>query len=280
MNKPTFFFYDLETSGLSPREDRIMQFAGQRTDLDLNPIGGPVNLLVKLPDDTLPSPSAIAVTKITPQKTLADGITEAEFAKLVTSEIFTPNTIAVGYNTVRFDDEFMRHLFWRTFYDPYEFEWKDGRSRWDLLDVVRMTRALRPEGINWPVTADGKATNRLELITKLNQISHENAHDAEADVQASIDVARLIKEKQPELFSFLFKIRGKNDVKKIVNLDDKRPFVYSSGRYSSKTNKTTVAFPLTSSRNGNILVYDLRYDLEEILNDKERKSFYPVVKEF
>ena len=244
MNKPTFFFYDLETSGLSPREDRIMQFAGQRTDLDLNPIGGPVNLLVKLPDDTLPSPSAIAVTKITPQKTLADGITEAEFAKLVTSEIFTPNTIAVGYNTVRFDDEFMRHLFWRTFYDPYEFEWKDGRSRWDLLDVVRMTRALRPEGINWPVTADGKATNRLELITKLNQISHEN------------------------------------DVKKIVNLDDKRPFVYSSGRYSSKTNKTTVAFPLTSSRNGNILVYDLRYNLEENLNDKERKSFYPVVKEF
>ena len=280
MNKPTFFFYDLETSGLSPRDDRIMQFAGQRTDLDLNPIGGPVNLLVKLNDDTLPSPSAIAVTKITPQKTLADGITEAEFAKLVTTEIFTPNTIAVGYNTVRFDDEFMRHLFWRTFYDPYEFEWKDGRSRWDLLDVVRMTRALRPEGINWPVTEDGKATNRLELITKLNQISHENAHDAEADVQASIDVARLIKEKQPELFSFLFKIRGKNDVKKIVNLDDKRPFVYSSGRYSSKTNKTTVAFPLTSSRNGNILVFDLRYNLEEVLNDKERKSFYPVVKEF
>ena len=279
MNKQTFFFYDLETSGLNPREDRIMQFAGQRTDLDLNPIGGPVNLLVKLNDDTLPSPSAIAVTKITPQKTLADGITEAEFAKLVTTEIFTPNTIAVGYNTVRFDDEFMRHLFWRTFYDSYEFEWKDGRSRWDLLDVVRMTRALRPEGINWPVTEDGKATNRLELITKLNQISHEHAHDAEADVQASIDVAKLIKEKQPELFNFLLKIRNKNDVKKIANLDDKKPFVYSSGRYSSKVNKTTVAFPLTSSRNGNILVFDLRYDLEELLKDKERTSFYPVVKE-
>ena len=277
--RQTFFFYDLETSGLDSRDARIMQFAGQRTDLDLNPIGEPVNILLKLNDDTLPSPSAIAVTKITPQKTFADGLTEAEFAKFVTEEIFTPNTIAVGYNTVRFDDEFMRHLFWRTFYDPYEFEWKDGRSRWDLLDVVRMTRALRPEGINWPVTEDGKATNRLELITKLNNISHENAHDAEADVQASIDVAKLIKEKQPELFNFLFKIRNKNDVKKIVNLDDKKPFVYSSGRYSSKVNKTTVAFPLTSSRNGNILVFDLRYNLEELLKDEERTTFYPVVKE-
>jgi len=273
----TFFFYDLETSGLNVREDRIMQFAGQRTDLDLNPIGDPVNILVKLPDDTLPSPSAIMVTKITPQKTLLDGITEAEFAKYVTEEIFTPNTIAVGYNTVRFDDEFMRHLFWRNFYDPYEFEWKDGRSRWDLLDVVRLTRALRPEGINWPVTEDGKATNRLELITKLNQISHEHAHDAEADVQASIDVARLIKLKQPDLFNFLFKMRGKNDIKRLVNLDDKKPFVYASGRYSSEFNKTTVAFPLTSSRNGNILVYDLRYNLEEL--DPE-KSAFPVVKEF
>ncbi len=277
--KQTFFFYDLETSGLNPREDRIMQFAGQRTDLDLNPIGGPVNILVKLPDDTLPSPSAIMVTKITPQKTLSDGISEAEFAKFVTEEIFTPNTIAVGYNTVRFDDEFMRHLFWRNFYDPYEFEWKDGRSRWDLLDVVRLTRALRPEGINWPVTEDGKSTNRLELITKLNQISHENAHDAEADVQASIDVARLIKTKQPEIFDYLFNIRGKNDVKKVVNLENKKPFVYASGRYSSEYEKTTVAFPLTSARNGNILVFDLRYNLDELLKDENCK-FYPIVKEF
>ncbi len=275
MNKQTFFFYDLETSGLSPRDDRIMQFAGQRTDLDLNPIGEPINVLLKINDDTLPSPSAIMVTKITPQSTLRDGLTEAEFAKFVTEEVFTPNTIAVGYNTVRFDDEFMRHLFWRTFYDPYEFEWKDGRSRWDLLDVVRLTRALRPEGINWPVTEDGKATNRLELITKLNNISHEHAHDAEADVQASIDVARLIRDKQPDLFNFLFKIRGKNDVKKIVNLENKTPFVYACGRYSAEHEKTTVAFPLTAGQNGNVMVFDLRYNLEEM--DPEKT--YPIVKE-
>ena len=271
----TFFFYDLETSGLLPREDRIMQFAGQRTTMELEPIGEPVNILVKMTDDALPSPLAINVTKITPQQTLMDGISEAEFCKYVTEEIFTPETCAVGYNTVRFDDEFMRAVFWRNFYDPYEFEWKDGRSRWDILDVVRLTRALRPEGIEWPFREDGVPTNRLELITKLNGVSHEHAHDALSDVYATIAVAKLIRDKQPDLFNYLYNIRGKNDVKKLVNLENPKPFVYASGRYANEFNKTTVAFPLTSSRNGNILVYDSRYNFDEIDVD----SCYPAVKE-
>ena len=233
MNKETFFFYDLETSGLSPRDDRIMQFAGIRTDLDLNPIGEPVNLLVQLPEDTLPSPDALMVTKITPQQTRLDGLSEPEFCKYVSEEIFTPGTIAVGYNSVRFDDEFMRFTFWRNFYDPYEWQWKDGRSRWDLLDVVRMTRALRPEGIKWPfqplrrlnretgvreevLDDDGEpvmvATNRLELITELNDIKHEHAHDALSDVEALISVTRLIREKQPKLYEYLLAMRDKKRV--------------------------------------------------------------------
>ncbi|MBQ6313758.1 exodeoxyribonuclease I [Candidatus Saccharibacteria bacterium] len=273
----SFFFYDLETSGLSPREDRIMQFAGQRTNLDLEPIGEPVNILVKLSNDALPSPGAIMVTKITPQETLREGINEAEFCRLVSEEVFTPGTCAIGFNTVRFDDEFMRATFWRNFYDPYEFEWKDGRSRWDMLDVVRLTRALRPEGIKWPVTEDGKATNRLELITALNGISHEHAHDALSDVYATISVARLIREKQPKIFSYLFKMRNKNEVKKLINLENKVPFVYASGRYSGEFNKTTIAFPLTSSRNGNILVFDLRYNPERVLSEP---NLFPIVKEF
>ena len=276
----TFFFYDLETSGLSPREDRIMQFAGIRTDMELNQIGDPVNILVKLSEDTLPSPQAIMVTKITPQSTLMDGLTEAEFCKYVSDEIFTPGTIATGYNSVRFDDEHMRFTFWRNFYDPYEWQWKDGRSRWDLLDVVRMTRALRPEGINWPVTPEGRATNRLELITKENNISHEHAHDALSDVEALISVTGLIKEHQPQLYDYLFKMREKKNVQKLVNLENPAPFVYSCGRYSSEFEKTTVAYPIAPAKNGNVLVFDLRYNLDERLaENREDDKFYPVVKE-
>ena len=256
----TFFFYDLETSGLNPRQDRIMQFAGRRTDMNLQPIGEPYNVLVALNDDTLPSPDALMVTGITPQKTVEEGYTEAQFARMLSEEIFTPETVAVGFNNIRFDDEFIRHLLWRNFHDPYEWSWKDGRSRWDLLDVVRLTRALRPEGINWPLDDKGEPSNRLELITSANGIAHENAHDALADVTALIAVTKLIKQKQSQLYDYLLKMRDKKVVQQLVNVDDKKPFVYASGRYDKEFAKTTVAFPLTTSRNGGVVVYDLRYD--------------------
>ena len=273
----TFFFYDLETSGLNPRADRIMQFAGQRTDMNLTPIGEPVNLLVKLNDDTLPSPEAVMVTGITPQSTQADGYTEAEFAQILYDEVFTEDTITVGFNSVRFDDEFIRYLFWRTFRDPYAWAWKDGRSRWDMLDVVRITRALRPDGIEWPVDKEGKPTNRLELVTKANGISHQNAHDALSDVEALIDVSRLLKTNQPKLFDYLLSIRDKKSVQKLVNLENKQPFVYTSGRFSNEFDKTTVAFPLTSAPNSNVTVYDLRHDPAQFLTlsqDELAKKMY------
>jgi len=261
----TFFFYDLETSGLNPRQDRIMQFAGIRTTLDLEPIGESYNILVKLNDDTLPAPDALIVTGITPQQTQADGLTEAEFAKLLMNEIFTEDTIVVGFNSIRFDDEFIRMLFWRTFTDPYEWCWRDGRARWDMLDVVRMTRALRPDSIEWPVV-DGKEVNKLELITKQNGIDHFKAHDALNDVEALIAVTKLIKEKQPQLYAHLFAIKDKKKVAELVNLENKKPFVYVSGRLDSEFHKATVAFPLTTGRNGNVIVYDLRYDPTPVLN--------------
>jgi len=218
-----------------------------------------VNVLVMLNDDTLPSPEALMITGITPQQTVADGYTEAQFTQLLIDEVFTDDTIVVGFNNIRFDDEFIRHLFWRNFRDPYEWAWRDGRSRWDLLDVVRMTRALRPDGIQWPVV-DGKATNRLELITKENGIEHMKAHDALSDVEALIDVTRLIRDKQPQLYGYLLKLRDKKEVQKLVNLEDKQPFVYTSGRFDAEYHKTTVAFPLTAGKNNTAVVYDLRID--------------------
>src|SRR3954451_6528569 len=117
----SFFFYDLETSGFDPRSARIMQFAGQRTDMDLKPIGEPVNVLIKLTPDVVPSPDAILITGITPQQTLADGLTEAEFMKLFYDEAVRPDTVFVGFNNIRFDDEFMRFMHYRNFYDAYEW---------------------------------------------------------------------------------------------------------------------------------------------------------------
>ena len=267
----TFFFYDLETSGFSPQNDRIMQFAGQRTDENFNRIGEPVNILVRLNDDVLPSPSALMVTKISPQKTVEEGYTEAEFSKMLVEEYFTSDTVIIGYNNVRFDDAHIQHLLWRNFYPPYDWQWKEGRSRWDLLDVVRMIRALRPEGINWPFienkeTGEKFASNKLELLTKENGISHENAHDALSDVDGLIDVARLLKEKQPQIFDYLLKMRSKNEVQKMINLESPKPFVYTSGRFSVEFEKTTIAFPIAPAKNKNVIVWDLRFSPKDFLD--------------
>lgn len=263
----TFFFYDLETSGLNSRDQRIMQFAGIRTDMSLKPIGEPVNVFVKLSDDILPDPGAIMVTGITPQQTLADGLSEPEFCKLLMDDVFTPDTITVGFNSVRFDDEFVRHTLWRNFHDPYEWAWSEGRSRWDLLDVVRMTRALRPDGIKWPVDKEGRPVNKLELLAKENNLNHTKAHDALSDVEALIGIARLIKANQPKLFDYLLSMRDKKKVATLVNLENPEPFVYASGRYDAAYEKTTVAFPIApGTKPGSVLVYDLRYDPTAFLN--------------
>lgn len=236
-----------------------MQFAGQRTDLDLNPMGEPHNIIIALSDDILPDPDAILITGITPQHTQAEGTTEEDFLKTFTDEIATPGTIFAGYNTVRFDDEFMRATHYRNFYDPYQWQWKDDRSRWDLLDVVRMTRALRPDGIKWPVDSEGRPTNRLELLTALNGLDHQHAHDALSDVHATIAVAQLIRGKQPKMFDYLLSMRHKDAIKQLA--DAGKPFVYASGKYSGDYQKLAVVAKLADHpRRGGALVYDLRYD--------------------
>lgn len=261
----TFYFYDLETTGINSRAGRIMQFAGQRTDTQLKSIGEPDNILVKITNDILPEPEAIMITGITPQSTLDEGLTEAEFIEYFNKTICQPETVFVGYNNVRFDDEFMRHAMYRNFYDAYEWCWQDKRGRWDILDVIRMTRALRPDGINWPTASDGKPTNRLELLTAANSLDHTSAHDALSDVNATISLVSLISNKQPKLFEYLLSMRDKKKVAELVC--NGQPFLYTSGKYPNIYEKTTVAISLGEhpGKQG-VMVYDLRRN-PEFLSD-------------
>lgn len=258
----TFYFYDLETSGFNARRDRIMQFGGQRTDANLNPTGQPDNILIKITPDVLPSPDAILVTGITPQKTLSDGISEADFCKYFINEIATDDTVFVGYNNLRFDNDFIRFILWRNFYDAYEWCWKNGNSTWDLLDVVRMTRALRPKGIQWPFSSNGNPSNKLELVASINKLEHANAHDALSDVNAVIELAQLIKSRQPKLFDYLLTIRNKDKIAPLVG--SRKPMIYTSGRYPSEFEHTTIAAMVAQYPDRQAaLMYDLRIDPDQ-----------------
>ncbi|MCR1837933.1 exodeoxyribonuclease I [Rodentibacter caecimuris] len=266
-NDFSFFIYDYESFGVNPATDRPAQFAGIRTDENFNIIGDPIMLYCKQTNDYLPSPEAVMVTGITPQECNEKGIPEPEFAEKILTEFSQPNTCVMGYNNIRFDDEMTRYTFYRNFIDPYEYSWKNGNSRWDLLDLVRACYALRPEGINWAYDEEGMSSFKLEKLTKVNGIAHENAHDAMADVYATIAMAKLIKQKQPKLFQYFFENRGKRDVEKLIDTAEMTPLVHVSGMLGNYRGNCTWIAPLAwhPINQNAVIVCDLSGDIDNLL---------------
>ncbi|MAM71142.1 MAG: exodeoxyribonuclease I [Gammaproteobacteria bacterium] len=265
----TIYWYDLETFGSDPRLDRACQFAGVRTDTELNIIDDPSVIYCRPSSDILPDPEACLITGITPDKAMAEGLSEAEFATKIHAEFSDAQTCVAGYNNIRFDDEITRRLFYRCLFDPYEREWKNGNSRWDIIDLVRMTYALRPEGINWPKREDGSPSFRLEALTAANNISHEDAHDALSDVYATIGMAKLIREKQPRLYQYYFDLRFKNNVLAMVNLAQPSPLVHVSSRYPASRACLAIVLPLIAdpSNPNACIVYDLSQNPASWIDD-------------
>jgi exodeoxyribonuclease-1 len=263
----TFYWYDLETFGLNSRSDRIAQFAGVRTDTELNVIGEPDEFFCQPVFDYLPDPQSILVTGITPEQCAQRGMKEAEFATAIQKQFSQPGTCISGYNNIRFDDEFMRFLFYRNLHDPYGWQWRNGNSRWDILDVVRATYALRPEGINWPRHEDGTPSFRLEDLTVANGLMHEAAHDAVSDVLATIALARLIKEKQPRLFAYFLKLRDKRQAQSLLDYQQLKPVVHVSGKIPAERGCLAVMLPLAPHpKNKNaVIAYDLSHDPQDLL---------------
>ncbi|MFQ1048349.1 exodeoxyribonuclease I [Avibacterium paragallinarum] len=264
----SFFIYDYESFGINPATDRPAQFAGIRTDKDFNIIGEPVMFYCKQTNDYLPSPSAVMVTGITPQECNEKGLPEPEFAQRILQEFSVPNTCVMGFNNIRYDDEMTRYTFYRNFIDPYEYSWKNGNSRWDLLDLVRACYALRPDGINWVYDDDGMPSFRLENLTKANGIEHSNAHDAMADVYATIKMAKLIKEKQPRLFQFFFEHRDKKSLEAMIDTATMTPLVHVSGMLGNYRGNTTWIAPLAwhpTNKNA-VIVCDLDSNIEDLLS--------------
>lgn len=274
MSEMTIFWHDYETWGVDPRRDRAAQFAGIRTNLDLEAVGEPVMFYCKPTTDFLPHPDAVRITGITPQLAQQKGIIEAEFFGRIQEVFSVPGTCGAGYNSIRFDDEVTRFGFYRNFIDPYAREWQNGNNRWDILDLVRMTYALRPEGINWPTRQDDNdivASFRLEHLTEANGIEQAGAHDALVDVKATIDIARLIKKHQPKLYNYFFNLRIKSNVAPLLNthvdLSERKVMLHISGMFPASQGCLSPILPLLVHpiNKNEILCYDLRHDPSAML---------------
>ena len=263
----TLYWHDYETTGIDPKWDRPMQFAGIRTDEDLNIIGEPLTIYCRLADDVIPHPEACLITGITPPLLKEKGIIEADFINKIHQEFSRPATCSVGYNSLRFDDEFTRFTLYRNFYDAYAREWQNGNSRWDIIDMMRVTYALRPEGIEWPLDENGVPSFRLELLSAANGISHEAAHDAMSDVYATIGMAKLIKEKQPRLYDYVYQNRDKRKAGLLLNVRQKEPVLHTSRMFPAVYGCTAMVVPvaLHPTNKNSIIVYDLRYDPSDLI---------------
>lgn len=258
----TIYWYDFETFGASPTWDRPAQFAGIRTDLDLNIVADPDMFYCRQADDYLPNPIACLITGISPQECQRKGLPETEFIGRINDLFSQPSTCVAGYNSIRFDDEVTRHTLYRNFLDPYQREWQNGNSRWDILDMMRCAYALRPEGIEWPKGDDGKVSFKLENLSVANGIVHENAHDALSDVYATIGLAKLVKDKQPKLYEHLFQLRRKEAVAPLLDTVNKRPVLHVSGMFPTEKGCMAVMVPLAMDANNKnaVICFDLMAD--------------------
>lgn len=262
----SYFWHDYETWGIDPSVDRPAQFAGVRTDEDLNIIGEPLRLYCRPAPDVLPHPEACLVTGLAPQKALNEGLSEADFIARIHAELAQPGTCGVGYNSIRFDDEVTRYTLYRNFYDPYEREWANGNGRWDIIDMVRLCYALRPEGIEWPVV-DGRVSFRLELLTAANGIRHQSAHDAYSDVEATIELARLIRARQPALYDYVVQHKHKSKIGPLFDLVNRRPLLHISSKFSADNGCAGLVMPLAmhpTNKNA-VIVVNLSADPTDLI---------------
>ena len=266
----TLYWYDFETYGLSFLKDRPVQFVGYRTDLDLNIISGPDEFFCRSHNDYLPSLDSCLIHGRTPNSLPGHALKECDFSKEIHELLTTKNTCSVGYNTMKFDHLFTHHLFYRNLLDPYGWSWKNGNSKWDIIDLVRACQALRPEGINWFYREDGKPSFKLVDIAKSNGIEMSNAHDALCDVEATIGIAKLIKNAQPEIYKFAFSLRNKNVVNAIINdsKNEKKPFVFVSSTIGSAFSNIALVFPLFKNpkNNNELFTFDLKINPENLLS--------------
>ncbi|WP_025733488.1 exodeoxyribonuclease I [Carnimonas nigrificans] len=272
MSEPTFLFHDYETFGADPRRDRPSQFAAIRTDADFNPIGEAEVLYCRQAEDYLPHPMACLITGITPQQANRRGLPEMEFAERINELMSVAGTCSVGYNSLRFDDEVSRHLFYRNLLDPYAREWQNGNSRWDLIDAVRTFYALRPEGIEWPMREDAQGRRapsfKLDQLSVANGIEHADAHDALADVRATIEMAKLLKSCNARLFDHLLGLRDKHRVNGLLDIETRKPMVHISRRYPAARGCCALIAPLARHPNNpnGVIVADLSVDPEPLLS--------------
>jgi exodeoxyribonuclease-1 len=190
----SYLFYDIESTGLSKAFDQVLQFAAIRTDPSLKEIDRH-DIKVRLRPDIIPSPLAILTNRI-PISDLANGLCEYEATRQIHRLLNEPDTISLGYNTLGFDDEFLRFSFHRNLLPPYTHQYRNGCHRMDLYPIAIIYRLYKRQILSWP-EINGKPSLKLEHLGSANRMVTGQSHEALVDVETTIELTRrFFQEKQ------------------------------------------------------------------------------------
>lgn len=195
----TYLFYDIESTGLNKCFDQVLQFAAIRTDLELNELERH-EIFIKLRPCVIPSPGGIITHRI-PITKMQQGELEVEAVKKIHALLNTPGTISLGYNTLSFDDEFLRFSFYRNLLPPYTHQFANHCSRMDLYPITVMYYLFKKEALNWP-QIEGRVSLKLENLNQLNELAEGAAHNAIVDVEATLALAKKLKS-HPKMWDYV-----------------------------------------------------------------------------
>ena len=211
-----YVFYDTETTGIETAFDQILQFAAIKTDDEFVELDR-FDIRCRLLPHVVPSPGALRVTKVTPAM-LTDPSLPSHFeaisqirAKLLD---WSPATF-IGYNSIAFDEDLLRQAFFQNLHPAYLTN-TGGNSRADIMRVSHAVHTYSPNSISVPMNDNGKQTFRLDQLAPANGYSHDQAHEAMADVEATIHMARLARDRAPEIWQAMERSVTKNAVKQHV----------------------------------------------------------------
>jgi len=297
MENTTFLFMDYETFNINPKGGRASQFAAIRTDNKLNYIPQKaINIFCEQSMDNIPSPKAALITKITPAKidrikhnvevsynhthdVKATVHNEYDFSQIIHREMTYPGTCTLGYNSLKFDDEFTRNLLYRNLFDPYEREWKNGNSRFDVYHLVLATFVLNPSYLNFPNAKDNETKQvlihpvthqplpsfKLEELSVANGIIHQNAHDAFSDVEATVQLMKKIKDQDEFFFNEFFALRNKNNVAVFIANSYNKPFICISPYFGRENYSFALVYTIYQSDRRAICI-NLNSDIEPLIS--------------
>lgn len=212
----SFVFYDLETSGLSKPFDQILQFGAIYADDDLNVLDQ-INLRCRRRSEVVPSPGAMLVTNLKPSDLEEQNLSHYEMIRQIVNWISDKvPAVFIGHNSLDFDEDFLRRCFYRTLENPY-LTLRDGNARADTMVVAHAVHHHDNENIQVPKVG-GKPSFRLGPLARLNGIDFDEAtaHDAFADIVATLDLAKYMRDASPQVWDQMLKNVNLNGINELL----------------------------------------------------------------